>query len=511
MATGKRHGQQANMLLNNEQMLRYENLARDKNSNFHSNCKPFVIGELESLKGYDSLQTPAFLNEKYAYKLFNRHGLGITRSLKIDPILTLIGGYDRTRSDKAAETALGASFLYLGKDHFSARYNIAIINAQYPYYMDSVIQKTDIIPQYGYADSGRIGYKTLLQTGYLAYAPNKTFRFEAGNGKHFFGDGYRSLLLSDNANAYPYFKITTTIWKFKYTNLFAELRDIRGSLGNRQLMEKKYAAFHYLSWNVTKRFNFSFFESIVWQSRSKTGGLGYDVNYLNPIVFYRPVEYSVGSPDNALLGASFKLKIAKNIQLYSQVLIDEFYLKFLKERKGWWANKQGYQAGFKVFNLFHLNNLYLQGEANYVRPYTYSHGNSIQNYGHYNQSLAHPLGANFYEAIGIISYQYQLWFFSTKVNYAKVGLDSSNVNYGQNIYASYTTRPSDFGNYVGQGLTTHLIIGEAKVSRLIRPKYNLLLEAGARYRTQQNVLNTNNTIFIFVGIRTALSNLYNDF
>ena len=119
-------------------------------------------------------------------------------------------------------------------------------------------------------------------------------------------------------------------------------------------------------------------------------------------MFYRPVEYSVGSPDNALLGASFKLKIAKNIQLYSQVLIDEFYLKFLKERKGWWANKQGYQAGFKVFNLFHLNNLYLQGEANYVRPYTYSHGNSIQNYGHYNQSLAHPLGANFKEAVGIV-------------------------------------------------------------------------------------------------------------
>lgn len=215
---------------------------------------------------------------------------------------------------------------------------------------------------------------------------------------------------------------------------------------------------------------------MVWQSRSNTGGLGFDANYLNPVVFYRPVEYSLGSPDNALLGASFRLKLAKNIQLYSQVIIDEFYLKFLKERKGWWANKQGYQAGFKIFNLFTLKNLNLQGEANYVRPYTYSHGNSIQNYGHYNQPLAHPYGANFYEAIGMLNYQYKRFFVATKAIYAKVGLDSSGVNYGQNIYASYITRPSDFGNYVGQGLTTKLLFVEGKLSWLINPEYNFVIE-----------------------------------
>ena len=509
--------QQQNLFLTNEQLYRYENLG-NKNKYFHSNCKPYNQQQISSLVGCDSLQGTMVRKTKSVamHHVLNDHLLWYNYNnfaVSLDPVLTFVGGCDLSFKSKALETAIGISLVSDIGTKLSVHYSAFCINAKYPFYIDSVIQKTEVIPQQGYADSSMLlpGYKSIVQMGYAAFAPNKVFRFELGNGKQFLGDGYRSLLLSDNSYNYPYFKIITTIWKFQYINLYTELRDIRGSLGNTQLMKKKYAAAHYLSWNVSKRFNFSFFESIVWQSRSAIGGLGYDVNYLSPVVFYRPVEYSVGSPDNDLLGVSFKLKIAKNIQLYSQVLIDEFYLKFLKESKGWWANKQGYQFGFKMFNALHLKNLYIQGEANYVRPYTYSHGNPIQNYGHYNQSLAHPLGANFYEAIGIINYQHKRIFFNAKVMYAKVGLDTAAVNYGQNIYASYTTRPSDFGNFVGQGLKTKVLLSEFKFSYLINPKCNLLFEAGLLYRSLQNVVSSANTSTIFFGIRTSLYNLYQDF
>ena len=83
-----------------------------------------------------------------------------------------------------------------------------------------------------------------------------------------------------------------------------------------------------MSWNATKRINVSFFESIVWQSRdSNNANLGYDVNYLNPVIFYRPTEYALGSGDNALIGASFKVRLWKHLQLYGQLIIDEFLLK----------------------------------------------------------------------------------------------------------------------------------------------------------------------------------------
>ena len=56
-----------------------------------------------------------------------------------------------------------------------------------------------------------------------------------------------------------------------------------------------------------------------------------------------------------------------------------------------------YKLGGKYFDAFTVKNLDLQGEMNMVRPYTYTHYDSTANYTHYNQPLAHPLGAGFAE------------------------------------------------------------------------------------------------------------------
>ena len=64
-------------------------------------------------------------------------------------------------------------------------------------------------------------------TGYINYDINRFFDLQLGHGKHFIGDGYRSMLLSDNSFNYPYLKITTDIWKFKYINLFSYFQDIK--------------------------------------------------------------------------------------------------------------------------------------------------------------------------------------------------------------------------------------------------------------------------------------------
>ena len=60
-----------------------------------------------------------------------------------------------------------------------------------------------------------------------------------------------------------------------------------------------------------------------------------------------------------------------------------------------------FRRGIKYINAFNLRNFDLQLETNIVRPYTYQHNDSIDNYSHYNQPLAHPLGANFAEVIAI--------------------------------------------------------------------------------------------------------------
>ena len=70
---------------------------------------------------------------------------------------------------------------------------------------------------------------------------------------------------------------------------------------------------HLLSFNVTDWLNFSVFESIVWQGKDTLNNRGFDINYINPFVFYRPVEYNIGSADNAFFWGRFKIHFCKTL------------------------------------------------------------------------------------------------------------------------------------------------------------------------------------------------------
>ena len=97
--------------------------------------------------------------------------------------------------------------------------------------------------------------------------------------------------------------------------------------GSAQDFRSKFGTFHYLSFNATKWLNIGVFESVIWQGNDPNRQRAYDINYLNPLIFFRPVEYSLGSADNSMLGFSFKIRLNENNQLYGQLLLDEFYLK----------------------------------------------------------------------------------------------------------------------------------------------------------------------------------------
>ena len=73
--------------------------------------------------------------------------------------------------------------------------------------------------------------------------------------------------------------------------------------------------------------------------------------------------------------------------------------------RGNWTNKQAVQGGIKYINALGIPNLDLQGEVNIIRPFTYMNYDSTTNFTHYNQPLAHPLGANVKEMIFLARYQ----------------------------------------------------------------------------------------------------------
>jgi hypothetical protein len=138
----------------------------------------------------------------------------------------------------------------------------------------------------------------------------------------------------------------------------------------------------------------------------------------------------------------------------------------------------------KYIDAFNVKNLDLQIETNIVRPFTYSHNDSVGSFSHYNQPLAHPLGANFDEFIVIAHYQpaYK-WNIEGKMIYYRQGIDSpgTNQNFGSNIFKNYDTRSAgDYGYKIGSGLLTNCIYLSALVSYEI--KENLYIDASATYR-----------------------------
>ena len=525
--------QEYNLVLDRFQYELVEKQLNTPGLNIHTAFRPLRINDIRRVVLPDTaagIHEPQFkFARSWAGKrIFNEHLLYVDSAsfqLYLDPLFNFEFGKDQLTKNNTYTNSRGLQvFGNIGKQ-FSFYTCVWENQARFVNYVDSFVTKQNVVPAQGRVKPfGTGGYDYAWVAGYISYSLSRFFNFQAGNDRQFIGDGYRSLLLSDNAFNFPYLKITTTLWKLRYTNLFTAFQNV-GSASNSGLgaYQKKYASFHHLSLNLGKRFNLGLFEGIVWQSVDTTGQRRhFDVNYLNPVIFFRPLEFSLGSPDNALIGMNFKWIFLKNNILYGQLLLDEFSLHELKARSGWWGNKYGFQLGIKVFNVFYLKGLSLQSEFNWVRPYTYGHSAATQTYTHFAQPLAHPLGANFRESVNFIRYRYRRFSVEAKLLLAQYGADTLNTqgkmsNVGQNIFLATSeafNQPSSvphiYGNNMLQGFKNTIVFTDLSIAWLINRKTNMRVELGISRRMQSNERGSKNTNWVFVGIKTALPNRYYD-
>ncbi|MCK4662424.1 MAG: hypothetical protein KAT68_06145 [Bacteroidales bacterium] len=506
-----------------------EKSINDLGANFHSSFKPYISSVDSS--GFDSV---LMLNRNADYKNYSWFKRKLRYEnfiivdttdfyLTIDPLFNF--SYELENSEKSKNI----SKIYnntrgiiikgiLGNNlYFESLFceNQSFFNS----YLNDFVSKNRIVPGQGFVKNFKTnGYDYAYATGLISYSPKKYFNFQFGHGKNFIGDGYRSLLLSDNSFNYPFFKITTNIWKLQYTNLYTTYLDLNSNHSYPGGFQRKQSTTHYLSININKYISFGMFESIIWQRADSTGSRGFDINYINPVIFYRPVEFSLGSPDNALIGSNLKIKINNNITYYSQLIIDDIDFGRSKEDStgngGYILNKYGYQLGIKFYDLFSIPNLYFQTEYNNVRPYVYAHKTPLQNYSHYNQALAHPFGANFKESVTILNYRFKDWFVEFKLNYAVYGADTANFHWGKDIFRSDYEAQRGFPSYnnkTGQGLHTELIFAKFRFNYLINPKTYMNVFVEFVYREEKSEITVNKASFVSFGIKTSLNNFYYDF
>jgi len=354
----------------------------------------------------------------------------------------------------------------------------------------------------------------------------KNFNISSGIGpmEHpMYNFSSRSIFNSDNRIGNPYVMVDL---KFSKSLNYSLRQDIlREKIGNH--FEPKGNVTHTLTYNHKgkNKFRLRLFETVVYQMKDTLYNRGFEVEYLNPFLFFRPQEYNMGSADNILLGTefsySFKEKVSQKRSVYStvygQVLIDDFLLSAFRARNGWWGNKYGFNFGAH-FGILPKDSLGITKSINtyeieftYMRPYVFSQTNPGIVYGNQGLPIAHPLGSNFSEL-----YQRYKWIpegknftFTTFLQAYIKGVDSiglKSISYGGDIYKSYSKHPYEYNNKVGQGITLRTVQLGTSFNYFLRNKYfrDLCFYVEPRYRLMFFENHRQEDFFLTIGIQSGI-------
>ncbi len=476
----------------------------------HSAIRPYFREDINSLPGADSLLPKAAL--PWLGKLSDP-----TRRVHGGPLLdALVGSSWGEAKPLKYRTGAGAWVEWNAHPRWTLGADLQAWNEVLPNYLDSAVRFTGTIPGEGIAHPAGNGFTHMTWNAYADYKAGEFFHLTLAKGRNFIGEGYRSLFLSDEAASYPFLRITTTAWHIRYVNLFTMMNDIRGAEGNPAHFAKKFTSMHYLSWNISKRVNAGLFEAIVWQDNDPKYPRGFDIAYVNPVIFYRPVEYGLGSPDNALLGFALNTKVGKQTLLYSQFILDEFLLSHIRAGDGWYGNKQGVQVGVVAHQALKVKGLTLRAELNYARPFMYTHSDTRQNYAHQGQPLAHPYGSGFLEALAQGEWRQGAWLIGNVFSFAIMGRDtaaSTTGSWGNNLFLPESDRPTltgstrkrDLGYYLGEPVQSTVLQNEVRIGRILDPRSALMLELAFTLRSETTEFRPGLlTSYLRAGISTAL-------
>lgn len=350
-------------------------------------------------------------------------------------------------------------------------------------------------------------YDAFLARGYFDFSllqehVNVTFGYD----KNFVGDGLRSLMISEAGAPATFLRLRSKIWKLNYENLFLELMpDYRRGID--RILPKKYAAMHQVNMNVTRWLNIGIFESTMFGKANHIS-----VTNFVPVILFQSAARALGAEQKTSLGLNFKMIPIKNVQLYGQGYFDQIKLGEMGD--SWWGNQFGMQLGAKYFDAFTISNLDIQAEANIVRPFTYSAGDTVANYTHYNQPIAHPYGSGFMEFIGQIKYQpLHNLYLSAKGIYSVRGYDEAgNSGFtGYDIFAPNNNRPGgDYGYKLTGYNKVKGLYANINVAYEVRP--NIFFEVGATgLKRDNNGIALPTSIFGYGGLRWNISRREYDF
>ena len=504
------HGQQNNVPLERDIYLDLDrNHARIDTTGtrrVHTGMRPYIESraDLTHVMGYrpDSSRHYYWATEK----LFKEH-LFIVKDgdvhLTIDPVFHFELGQDFNDPTEFSDTtrfyhnARGVSVRGDLGPRFSFETTFYENQAIYPQYLYLYSQRTGVVP-----GQGRIkGFKNRAYDfswaqGNVSWSPATWLNVQFGHGRHFVGNGYRSMLLSDNALNYPYlkFSLLSPNGRWQYTTFHAKLNELeRLPTGEaaESLFYWKRMRVHHLSVDLG-RVQLGLFESTIFRNIDSAGVRPFEPMELNPVIgLNRVVNGSDGDWTN-ILGADLKWKVTDRLFVYGQIAIQD-------------ADRQAWQGGLRLFDLFGRD-LHVQVEYNHADPFMYQARPAVMAHHHHGQPLAHPMGGYVDEAVVIVDHRVDRFLFRAKVNLATYYVDGADsLNYGSDLLKPYVPEPGPDGPVVRQ-----LTFLDLSASWLMNQMTNMQVQLGWRGRDLTNAPAQLQSGYLYVAWRTGLFNRYYD-
>lgn len=474
-------------------------LALDTAAEIHTSLQPYryeyiKVDTFKNLKhGADNFWDKVFYEDLISVKHIDKSsGYDRKFNFTINPILDLYRGKDVNDTASAKVETNTRGFWIKGELGKKLVFESAFFENQAytPEYIFAFGKTYGVVPGQGRWKTFKTnGFDYAAAYGILNYEATKNFTLRLGHGKQKIGNGYRSLLLSDNSMNYPYVQFIAKFLrgKLQYSQTYALLMNVsdggaKTPPNTEPIYQKKAATFQHLSWRTGKYLDMYVFEGTVWKATDSNNVMHLDPMYANPVIFANLVKYGFNNDANhALGGGGFEFRPIRTLHIYNQYMYDGTYLWPSGKNKANW----GMQAGIKYFDAFGLRNLYIQAEGNLLsgRSY-YSTKWPTQDYSHYNQLLTTPaLLSN--EVIGMISYSYKRLFVQAKCIFQSDNSSEAVMNYF-----------------------------DAKVGYMVNQRYNLNISAGSTSRSFLSGVpgvKASEVQLFYVNLRTSLTNLYYDF